>query len=240
MKLKWQSRRSATSDLLTWLQYCSFRDLSPWKLLSSLLRDYAWLFISCVLNVCQPPAILDYATTCTTCQKPGREKSDMLTVACAKSMVFTDHKELALICFSPSYKFNTIYLNPSTLSWSHPFNSAQASVSNENLLWHWSFWPSQPLMLHTQWSGLVFKSHQFMKACVEGGKQISVVTSVLHDGTQQDFSSRPAVTILSEMKRSNTKGELVEEQGNSCKERETENWGDRANYLYIARRMEIL
>lgn len=154
-----------------------------------------------------------YTWLCNNLHHLSETWSDMLTVACAKSTVFTDHKELALICFSPPYKFNKIYLNPSTLSWSHPFNSAQASVSNGNLLWHWSFWPSQPLMLHTQWSGLVFKSHQFMKVCVEGGKQISVVTSVLHDGTQQDFSSRPAVTILSEMKRSNTKGELVEEQG---------------------------
>lgn len=41
---------------------------------------------------------------------------------------------------------------------------------------------------------------------------ISVATSVLHDGTQRDVPSHPAVTTQSEMKRCNTKAALVGQQ----------------------------
>lgn len=41
---------------------------------------------------------------------------------------------------------------------------------------------------------------------------ISVATSVLRDGAQQDVPSRPAVTTPSEMKRCNTKAALVGQQ----------------------------
>lgn len=59
---------------------------------------------------------------------------------------------------------------------------------------------------------------------------ISVATSVLRDGAQQDVPSRPAVTTPSEMKRCNTKAALVGQQ--DCGNRKLY-WNGNGGYRWL-------
>ena len=108
------------------LQWCAFKPPSPQTpSLSPSARS------SCLLNICHPPAMLDYATSCPTGQEPRGEKC----VTCrpwrvSNLLLCADHKELAPICLPTPCVFNKIHSNTNTSllpSPAYQVNSAQCN-----------------------------------------------------------------------------------------------------------------
>lgn len=113
---------------------------------------------------------------------------------CVVLLLFTDHKEWTLMCLLLPYVLDKIYLNTNVWHISCPvlltlkFLTLTNAAADDD--------KTSCYILINIWQARVQGETKTM--------QISVATSVLHDGTQQDFSPHPAVTTPREIKKDAT------------------------------------
>lgn len=147
----------------------------------SFLPHYRCVCTSCLLDICHPLATLHYTTCRATGRKPEGGKCATVWPICI------DRKELTLIGLPVLYMFNKIRL--STIFISH---RAQLIV---NLIWR--LWPWQTPLLMVTMTVIGLWKRAFRE---RNRAKISMVTSVLHGGTQRDPPSHPAVTTAARWK----------------------------------------
>lgn len=146
---------------------------------------------SCLLNICHPPATLDYAIHCTASAQPVGNvwRCDLCAFQiCCHALT----NEIALICLPSPHMINKIHLNISLLPLLH-------------------MWGDKPGLINITLMLLMFLSLAATAAAVEDNVWFYIlmslgtpsmlmcpVISVFHGDTLQDVSSCPAVTTLSE------------------------------------------